>query len=322
MPKAAPATSFLTLGGTGVIGSAMASLLAGCGIRAVSLSLSADSDGDTCRNLQIDLKECPPAQLLAALEKACGASAPVGILDLVGLSPSLIPTLAGFAAARTTPVSVISSCLLYDHDGTRVIDETALLVDRDRTRHPYIRAKLEIEAAWQRVAACDWTIFRTHHVLGRGALLGCLPDHNRDPALLETLRAGGPLRLARGGEVRLSYIHPADFAEAVLDHGGKGALVRQIANLVHPQPVRARDYYDLICKALGIGPVPVTEARVDPAAFWSLTAKDNVFATRHDALRAHRFRHDISACITDALAVNLDDYAGFGTHMFGRISGG
>jgi nucleoside-diphosphate-sugar epimerase len=314
--------AFLTLGGSGVIGTAMADILVRRGLRALSVSLSPDSAGAAGRNLRLNLAECSPEAFRVALDTLAEDADLTGILDLVGVKQDLVEILADFASDRVAPVSVISSCLLYDHDGSRTLDENAPVVSHAAARHPYLRAKLAIEAEWQRQSAADWTIFRTHHVLGRGSLLGCLPDHNRDPSLLTTLRQGGPLRLAGRGRFRFSYIHPADFAVAVLDVGGKRALRRQIANLVHPEPIWATDYYDEICTALGIAPVPVEAAEIDHSAFWSLTAKDNVFTTRHDALRQHAFRHDLKDCIDDALSVDPGDYADLGRHMFDRIARG
>lgn len=322
MARRAKKRAFLTLGGTGVIGSAMAALLAREGIAALSVSLSPDARGEGGENRRADLAACSTAELGGILEAAAAGFELVGLLDLVGLKSELVPILAGFAARRGAPVSVISSCLLYDHDGSRALDETAPVIPVNRARHPYLLSKLAIEAAWQQVADCDWTLFRTHHVLGRGALLGCVPAHNRDPALLATLRAGGPLRLVGRGAFRLSFIHPADFAAAVMAHGGKGDLARQVANLVHPEPVRAADYYHAICDRLGIPRVAVEPAEIAPDAFWALTAKDNVFSTRHAGLARHRFCHDLAAAIDDSLSVGPEDYARLGGHMFTRIAGG
>ncbi|MDP6453177.1 MAG: FtsX-like permease family protein, partial [SAR202 cluster bacterium] len=54
---------------------------------------------------------------------------------------------------------------------------------------------------------------------GPGSLLGCLPEHGRDPELIEKLQAGDTLRLVGGGHFLQQPIYAEDLAEMVAIFG-------------------------------------------------------------------------------------------------------
>src|SRR5690606_32991956 len=68
--------------------------------------------------------------------------------------------------------------------------------------------------------ALPWTIFRPSHIYGPGSLLGCLPAHSRDPALLRHLREGNPLRLVDGGRFLQHPVYAPDLARTILSVPG------------------------------------------------------------------------------------------------------
>ncbi len=317
-----PAAVFIVIGGTGVIGVALQGVLRAKGLHVLSVSMDPDLREAGFDNLGLDVTTTSAADLIARLEQAVGSDRQVvAALDILGLAPDMASALARLAQSRQFPVGVVSSCMVYAKQGVGPFDETTPTLAPEVAPHLYQRTKLAREAFWQNGIFRDWLIFRTNHVLGRNALLGSIPDHNRDPRLIEHLRQNRPLGLARGGEVWLSYVHPADFAAAaahlLLETGVRATAV----NLVHPTPVRAVDYYVTICRMMGLPPPQITAVQTDPNDFWSLTAEDNVFASAHAAVRSFAFTRDIEACIHDALDIGPEAYPRLGDFMRARIAG-
>lgn len=317
-PKPDQRPCFVGIGGTGVIGSALSQVLAGRGIHYVSLSLSDDSRTATRTNIHLDLAHSDGAKLRTHLDTIAVRHRIVGIFDILGISGAPAQALSSFAQDHATPIAILSSCLLYDHDGSGPVDETAPLFTPDTAAFPYITKKLNLEAMWQRSDA-PWLVLRTHHVLGPGSALGCLPGHNRDPNLSELMRAGAPLRLARSGDLRLSVIHPEDLTRGALELLTNTPLARVAVNLVHPTPVLARDYYAMISEQLQLPLPPLKDLSVDPADFWSMTAKNNCFTSRHPEIAMLDLRHDLRRMVSDALAMPPPPSAAF---MQKRIHGG
>ncbi|MCG3149194.1 MAG: hypothetical protein PCFJNLEI_02654 [Verrucomicrobiae bacterium] len=98
----------------------------------------------------------------------------------------------------------------------------------------------------------SWTILRPCHIYGPGSLLGCLPEHGRDPQLLDTLRSGQPLRLVGGGLFRQQPIHVRDLAMLILSIAGKATTHRQIFNCAGPDIIESREYYRIVAEVLGV----------------------------------------------------------------------
>ena len=311
----------VVIGGTGVIGASVASAARDRGLSVVSLSLDAPEKRDVFENIQVDVHQVAPVVLATLLAEAVKDRPVALLLDILGLGAPQAAVLAAFAASRGAPVALISSCLLYDHDGSAPVDESCPLAQPRPDTHPYIRDKLALEAFWRDQPQVAWRIFRCHHILGAGSTLGCIPNHNRDPQLLARLRGGEPLELARNGEVSLSWIHPDDLASAVLTLCANPKSSRCAINMVAPEPVRARDYYDTVARLLGL-PAPTTRSFTpNPADFWSLTARDNVFVSRHAFCRPLIFRHDIESAIRDALSVPETEQARRAHFLLARIAG-
>jgi nucleoside-diphosphate-sugar epimerase len=82
-------------------------------------------------------------------------------------------------------------------------------------------------------------------------LLGCIPEHNRDPQLLRRIKHGEVLRLCNGGGVEFNYVHPNDIATAIKMMVGNSKTFGQSYNLVNPSVIKARDYYEQIAKVIG-----------------------------------------------------------------------
>ncbi len=316
------APTVVALGGTGVIGSALRNVAAQRGYKVLSLSLDPDMNLPGWRNRFFDFAIAAEGALAAFLASALPEGTPIhAICNIAGLSPRSISEVAEFAAMRDAPLAQVSSCLLYRTDGQASIDEDVPTLTADTADFPYIKLKLAEETAltaWEHVA---WRILRTNHILGRGSLLGCIPDHNRDPAVLASLRAGKPLRLARRGRVRVSFIHAEDLAAAMLDLCADPSTACQIMNVVNPESVMADAYFCQIATLLGLPEPNITELQPEPEGFWALTARDTHFTSRHPAVDRLTFRYDLASALRDTLLVGEDEYAFLGGHMRDRLQG-
>lgn len=106
-----------------------------------------------------------------------------------------------------------------------------------------------------------WTVLRPCHIYGPGSLLGCLPEHGRDPQLLDRLRRGEPLRLVGGGHFLQQPILAGDLARTILSCAGNSAAHGQICNASGPTTVESWQYYQVIADILGL-PLAVEELSV------------------------------------------------------------
>ena len=316
-----PAT-VVALGGTGVIGRALQSEAARRGHRFLSLSLDPDASRVGVDNLHLDFEAAPAGALTAVLTAALPHGTPIlAICNIAGLAPRQIVEIADFAASRTVPLAQVSSCLLYQAPASARVDEATPSLTVGQAAFPYLRLKLTEEAALTARRDVDWRILRTNHVLGPGCLLGCIPGHNRDAALLRRLHAGEPLHLTKAGRVRLSFVHAEDFAAASLDLCADPSTSGQILNLVHPKPVMADDYYRMIAALLGLPAPQITLLSPEEAGFWSLTARDIHFTSHHPAVRKLSFRHDLASALRDTLMPDGSDYAARGGNLQDRLKG-
>ncbi|RYG93100.1 NAD(P)-dependent oxidoreductase [Loktanella sp. IMCC34160] len=307
-------------GGTGVIGRELAQCAQAGGTSVLSISLDPDHDTAAYSNRLLDLSTAPPGAISRLLEDHCGTSLRVvTMVDVVGLAPHRIDEVADYAQRAGASVAMVSSSLLYRPKPDGIYDEAAEVVTPDSDLFPYQRLKLAQEQALSKRSDVAWRIFRTNHVIGRGGLLGCIPDHNRDPDLLDRITRGAPLKLARKGKVQLSFVHARDLAEGLLHLCAIETTAQRVMNLVHPVPALASDYFQLLAYHLG-APAPVIEDyRPDDGNFWSLTAADNILVSQRPELDQLRFQFDLGGALRDALQIDPGSYASFGSFLAQRI---
>jgi len=117
----------------------------------------------------------------------------------------------------------------------------------------------------------EWTILRPCHIYGPGSELGCLPNHSRDPQLIEKLRAGEKLELVGGGYLLQQPIFARDLAEIILSVICNEKAFSRICQVAGPDIVESREYYRIIADILGVG-LSVKETLVDQflADHWDL----------------------------------------------------
>ena len=108
-----------------------------------------------------------------------------------------------------------------------------------------------------------WTVFRPCHIYGPGSQLGCLPDHGRDPELIDRIRKGTPLRLPGGGHFLQQPVMARDLADLILSCHGNQAAYRQIFCAAGPDIIESSEYYNIIARVLGVDEPEITELPTD-----------------------------------------------------------
>lgn len=157
-----------------------------------------------------------------------------------------------------------------------------------------------------------WTILRPCHIYGPGSLLGCLPQHSRDPQLIATLQAGQPLQLVGGGHFLQQPILAADLAQTILSCAGNPNCYGQVYLTAGPDTVESCDYYRIIADCLGV-PLHVIEV---PVSDYAAAHPD-----RHSFL-CHRF-YDLSKLRQHGLHVPATPLAvGLQQHVASLVASG
>lgn len=109
--------------------------------------------------------------------------------------------------------------------------------------------------------AMAWTVLRPCHIYGPGSLLGCLPNHGRDPELLDKIIRGETLQLVGGGHFLQQPILAADLAQTILSCAGNPNCHQQIYMTAGPEIIESKQYYQIIGEILGV-PVQIGELSV------------------------------------------------------------
>ena len=112
------------------------------------------------------------------------------------------------------------------------------------------KRRCELELA-DSAGPMKWTIFRPCHIYGPGSLLGCLPDHGRDPDLLDHLRTGMALRLVGGGHFLQQPIFADDLARLILSTMGNPQTAGRIYPAAGPDIIESRRFYGIIADLIG-----------------------------------------------------------------------
>ncbi len=175
----------------------------------------------------------------------------------------------------------ISTTLVYDRSvkNDKPISEENSLA-KEGEMGGYVDGKLRLEKFWHGVDDVNWTILRPYHIVGKKSLLGCIPECNRDPEILKKIKNGVTLNLCNGGDIFLNYIHPMDVAEAISKIIGNYKTFKKSYNLVNPEVILAKDYYQEIAKQLN------SELKIDNISFtkiwnemngWELTILPHIY---------------------------------------------
>lgn len=127
------------------------------------------------------------------------------------------------------------------------------------------KRQAELELIQADTSPLVWTILRPCHIYGPGSQLGCLPEHGRDPKLIQRIQSGEPLRLVGGGTYLQQPILARDLSEAILSCAGNPNTYMQLFNIAGPEMVESVQYYRIIARLLGtelkVEEIPVAEYR-------------------------------------------------------------
>lgn len=298
--------SVLLIGGTGVIGSVTAKILDYAGYSVHSIGLEPNPFLPKTITQHIVDQEDPIlfTKLIKKITDEIGKW--YFVFDVIGSQEK----------------DAQQTCNLFRDTGTRLIFlSTTLVYSRTEkidyplpSTHPlaslgemggYVDKKIAMEQFIQS-QTLPWTILRPYHILGPQSLLGCIPDHNRDPELVARLQRGEPLSLCNGGDIAFNIVHPTDIGRAVLAVINTPKTIHKIYNCVNPEPVTARDYYAEIARQVG-GTLKIKTKSYqeiwDEQGGWELTSLPHLYDVsdlEHDTGFVPRISYQ--ECIRDALA--------------------
>lgn len=241
--------NLLIIGGTGIIGTQVAAEAAKRGYTVCVVTLEKIHLPRQINQVVIDRTSHSYAPAIQNLNQDVGMWDLV--VDVIAVDEVSARSTYELFKNYANHIISISTVLVYDRSicSAAPITETNQLVGKG-LYGGYVDGKLGLENFWASVHDVPWSIVRPYHILGAGSLLGCLPEHNRDPRLLSTIRNGSPIKLCEGGDVEFNYIHPRDIALSLFAIAGNKRTYGQAYNLVNPEIITAKDYYAEIAKQI------------------------------------------------------------------------
>lgn len=121
-------------------------------------------------------------------------------------------------------------------------------------------------------------------MLGKYSLLGCIPDHNRDPKLVEKIKNDETLKLINGGNISINYIHPEDVATAIYKIIDNKKTFKQVYNLINPTIISAKEYYleigRQLNKKINIKNISLSELW-DEKRGWEMTTLPHIYSMKN-----------------------------------------
>ncbi|MEZ4710027.1 MAG: NAD-dependent epimerase/dehydratase family protein [Caldilineaceae bacterium] len=255
----------LILGGSGFVSGTLARMAVARGhdVWTVTRGQRTSVDGTTA--LIADRKEA------GALEQAVAASNTEWdlVVDCIGFDPADARQDIALFRARTPRLVFISTDFVYD-PLRRVFpqgEETDhYLLDYAPDTYGGKKRLCELEFMHGDCGDMAWTVFRPGHIYGPGSLLGCLPEHGRDPELLAKMRAGETLQLVGGGYFLQQPVFAPDLAELILSAPGNEASRNQIYCSPGPEIIESKMFYQIIADLLGVE-LKIGEIAVDQ--YWA-----------------------------------------------------
>lgn len=174
------------------------------------------------------------------------------VIDLIAYDEKDSRKTYGLLKDYTKQFIILSTTLVYDRSEQveEPISEDTPIAE-EGMYGGYVDGKIRLEKFWNSVVDNEWTIFRPYHILGKYSLLGCVPEHNRDPKIIDTIKNEEEFRLVNGGNINFNYIHPTDIATVIYKTIGNKNTYKQTYNLINPEIITSSDYYHEIGKQLG-----------------------------------------------------------------------
>jgi nucleoside-diphosphate-sugar epimerase len=204
------------------------------------------------------------------------------VVDIVAFNAESAESTYSLFKNQAQHIITLSTSLVYDRtteNSVPIAEDVALAPEGQFGG--YVDGKVKLENFWQSIVDVNWTLLRPYHILGAESLLGCIPEHNRDPKLIERLKKGETLNLCNGGNIQFNYIHPKDIATAIYKIIGNTNTFKQVYNLVNPQQVLAKDYYAQVAKEVGgtlnIEAVPMDKIWSEMKG-WEMTTLPHIYS--------------------------------------------
>ncbi|MCB0114636.1 MAG: NAD-dependent epimerase/dehydratase family protein [Caldilineaceae bacterium] len=248
--------NLLLIGGSGFVSGTLAEMAvaAGASVWAVTRGQRPLADGIT--PIVVDRTDRAAfAEAIAAAKVSWDLA-----VDCIGFTPEDAEQDLATLTGRAAHLVFISSDFVYDPQ-TRTFPQPEK--DAHYLTEGYGGRKRQAELV---LADADgrlpWTVLRPCHIYGPGSRLGCLPEHGRDPDLIDRIRRGEPLRLVGGGHFLQQPILAADLARTILSCVDNSAAQGGIFNAAGPDIAESRRYYEIIGEILG-EPVQIEEIPVD-----------------------------------------------------------
>jgi len=204
------------------------------------------------------------------------------VIDIIAFNAESAEITYSLFKNTTQHIVTLSTTLVYDRtkENTGSISEDAPLAPEGQFGG-YVDGKVKLEKFWHSITDVNWTLLRPYHILGAESLLGCIPEHNRDPKLIERLKNGEVLKLCNGGNIHFNYIHPKDIATAIYKIIGNKNTFKQVYNLVNAQSILAKDYYAEVAKQVGgtlnIESVPMDQIWSEMRG-WEMTTFPHIYS--------------------------------------------
>lgn len=239
----------LIIGGTGIVGKATILEALNFGFEVVTVSLERDESIPLeVKQFLFDRNDVDSySKNILELNKKYGKWDIV--FDVCNINESDAVQTYNCFKEYTSHFFILSTTLVYDRSKqfTLPIKSNHPLVDYG-IMGGYVDSKLGIENFWAKVKDVNWTILRPYHIIGKGSSLGCVPDHNRDVTLIDKIKNDSPLFLCNNGNIEINCVNPTDIARVVLNSFGKEKTFFKAYNVVNPDIVLAKEYYNLIGK--------------------------------------------------------------------------
>ncbi len=250
----------LVIGGTGFLGSGITSVLAECGHQVELMARGNKANGFP----QLPFLVCDRSDP-AAFAAALGGATFDLVVDCAGYKgadiAAVLPTLAGGIGHFI----FISTDFTYSPH----IVEIPIREDAPKeTQRPYGVGKLECEKLLLESAKLSVTILRPPHILGAGKELGVGSVDGRDKDLLRKMRAGSPITLIAEGLLAIQPVMHREIGQAIAHFAGNPRAFGRAFNMVGPDCVTVRRYYELIAEKLGVTPKWDTMTREEFLRRW------------------------------------------------------